>query len=176
MVGVAGVFLDWYGVMGTTRGVWGNAGGAEIGEVFRAGDLEGARPSDLRSLTRGGVAGMGTGLWRVGPPLLELVDPPLMILSILKELTRPPPLLCLGGDEGAAPPARDEAGLPAPPPSLLLPLLSVLSLCLFKLGEPFSKSNRLARFLGEMKCPSLTSIPWGRGLVGRRGMSAGDVR
>ena len=100
-----------------------------------------------------------------------------MILSILKELTRPPPLLCLGGEAAAA----DElAGLPAPPPSLLLPRLSVLSLCLLRLGDPLSNSRNIDLFLGEIKCPagpSRTSRGCGTGLVGRRGaMSAGEVR
>ena len=115
------------------------------------------------------------------PPEPEPVDPPLMILSILKELTRPPPppLLCLGGEAHAA--ADELAGLPAPPPSLLLPRLSVLSLCLLRLGDPLSNSRNIDLFLGEIKCPagpSRTSRGWcGTGLVGRRGaMSAGEVR
>lgn len=135
-----------------------------MGDMALEGDF---RPllSFRRSLTRAGLAGMGTGLWMPlppPPPLEEL----LMILSILNELTRPPTaplLLFLGGVE---------AGLAAPPPSLLLPLESVLNRCFLMLGEPLSKSRNMDRFLGEMKWgPSLTST----GLVGRRGMSAGEA-
>ena len=101
-----------------------------------------------------GLAGMGTGRWRTGvappppmPPPAPL-DELLMILSILKELTRPPPLFCLGGEAAAA---KSEAGLPAPPPSLEEPRLSVLNRPLLILGDPLSNSRSMLRFLGEIK-------------------------
>ncbi len=101
---------------------------------------------------------------------MPTLDELLMILSILKELTRPPPL-CLGGEAAAA----DKAGLPAPPPSLELPLESVLNLCRFMLGEPFSNSLSKVRFRGEMKWASLMSRGCGTGLVGRRGKSLAEA-
>lgn len=107
------------------------------GVVGTGGDFE---------ATRAGLAGRGTGRCTVAPPpddaLLVEDEELLMILSILNELTRPP-LLCLGGE-------APREGLPAPPPSLLDPRLSVLMRCLLMLGDPFiwSKSDL---FRGEMK-------------------------
>jgi hypothetical protein len=162
--------------MGTTRGVLGIVmGGAWTGDNDLAGEREEARPSLLRSLTRAGLAGMGTGRCMAPPPPPPPLDEELMMLSILNELTRPPPLLTRGGEAATAKPVEEEAGLPAPPPSLLLPLLSVLNLCFLRLGEPFSKSRSMERFLGETKWPSLTSRGCGTGLVGRRGISGGDL-
>ena len=81
--------------------------------------------------TRAGLAGRGTGRCTVAPPPGVLVDDDeLMILSILNELTRPP-LLCLGGE-------APREGLPAPPPSLLDPRLSVLIRCLLGCGDVLS--------------------------------------
>ena len=115
----------------------------ETGDNDLAGDLVGVV---VRKWA--GLAGIGTGRCTAvapPPPLDEL----LMMLSILKELTRPPPpLFCLGGEAAAA---NKEAGLPAPPPSLELPRLSVLSRPLLLLGDPLSKSRSIERFLGDMK-------------------------
>ena len=115
----------------------------ETGDNDLAGDLVGVVVRKW-----GGLAGIGTGRCTAvapPPPLDEL----LMMLSILKELTRPPPpLFCLGGEAAAA---NKEAGLPAPPPSLELPRLSVLSRPLLLLGDPLSKSRSIERFLGDMK-------------------------
>ena len=104
----------------------------ETGDNDLAGDLVGVV---VRKWA--GLAGIATGRTTEGVPPPPLPPPPpldelLMILSILKELTRPPaPLFCLGGEAAAA---NKEAGLPAPLPSLELPRLSVLKRPLFGLG------------------------------------------
>ena len=136
--------------MGTTKGVLPDPT-VDTGDNDLAGDLVGVV---VRRWA--GLAGMGTGRWTAGVALLVPLSPPppleelLMILSILKELTRPPPgpLFCLGGEAATA---NKEAGLPAPPPSLELPRLSVLKRPLLILGEPLSNSRSMLRFLGEMK-------------------------
>lgn len=130
-------------MIGTINGVLAEPT-VETGDNDLAGDLVGVV---VRKWA--GLAGIGTGRCTAvapPPPLDEL----LMMLSILKELTRPPPpLFCLGGEAAAA---NKEAGLPAPPPSLELPRLSVLSRPLLLLGDPLSKSRSIERFLGDMKC------------------------
>ena len=129
-------------MIGTINGVLAEPT-VETGDIDLAGDLVGVV---VRKWA--GLAGIGTGRCTAvapPPPLDEL----LMMLSILKELTRPPPpLFCLGGEAAAA---NKEAGLPAPPPSLELPRLSVLSRPLLLLGDPLSKSRSIERFLGDMK-------------------------
>ena len=132
-------------MIGTINGVL--AGGrlaVETGDNDLAGDLVGVV---VRKWA--GLAGIGTGRCTAVAPPPPPLDELLMMLSILKELTRPPPpLFCLGGEAAAA---NKEAGLPAPPPSLELPRLSVLSRPLLLLGDPLSKSRSIERFLGDMK-------------------------
>ena len=141
--------------MGTTKGVLPEPA-VDTGDNDLAGDLVGVVVRKWAT----GLAGMGTGRWTAVappfPPLSPLEDD--MMLSMLKELTRPPPpppLFCLGGEAAAA---NKEAGLPAPPPSLELPRLSVLRRPLLMLGDPLSKSRSIERFLGDKKLPpSLTA-------------------